>query len=352
MTELESRLRGAWQGRVSGCMLGKAVELFSMRSGHDALADYLRTNDAWPLRDYVPLAEDPPPLLLASCCRGGFDASVPDDDVNYSVLALRMLERFGRELTTEAVARTWLNELPVGMTFTAERAAYRTLLEEGHEYFSLGAPAGFDLARCAENPYNDWIGAQIRADVYGWVAPGEPELAARLARADAELSHRGDGVLGAVVVAAWGAAIPAEGDLAKALDRAMALVPPDSGAAAAVELGRRCAGTGAGVEPIREASGSLSPVHTLNNLALVVWALLSHPDDFGAAVGDVVAAGWDTDCNGATVGALWALQGEPVPERWTAPWRGRVAVSLAGQGELALEELVERTKRVAETLAA
>ena len=38
----------------------------------------------------------------------------------------------------------------------------------------------------------------------------------------------------------------------------------------------------------------MSPVHTVNNLALVVWALLSHPDDFGAAIGEAVAAGWDT----------------------------------------------------------
>ena len=83
----------------------------------------------------------------------------------------------------------------------------------------------------------------------------------------------------------------------------------------------------------------------------MVWALLSHPDDFSAAIGDVVAAGWDTDCNGATVGALWALQGKPIDEAWTKPWQGRVQVSLAGQGELALETLVTRTVRVAEAIS-
>ena len=41
-------------------------------------------------------------------------------------------------------------------------------------------------------------------------------------------------------------------------------------------------------------------------VALVTWALASNADDYSAAIGDVVAAGLDTDCNGATVGALWA----------------------------------------------
>lgn len=58
------------------------------------------------------------------------------------------------------------------------------------EHFAFGVPAGFDVTDCADNPYNDWIGAQIRADLYGWVCPGRPALAAKLARqATAELAR-------------------------------------------------------------------------------------------------------------------------------------------------------------------
>ena len=92
-------------------------------------------------------------------------------------------------------------------------------------------------------------------------------------------------------------------------------------------------------------------MHTLNNLALVVWALLSGAEDFSAAIGDVVAAGWDTDCNGATVGGLWGLSGRPIPAHWTSPWRERIAVTLAGVGELSLDALVKRTVAIAERLA-
>ena len=348
--ELEARLRAAWQGRVSGCMLGKAVEVFSITQGQPALSAYLEAADALPLRAYIPLLEDAPDQIFAPSCRGRLTASAADDDVNYSVLALELLEKHGRALRTEDVARAWLNRLPVGQTFTAERAAYRVLLSEGAEWFPGGAEPGFDLALCSDNPYNDWIGAQIRADVYGWVAPGDPELAASLARTDAELSHRGDGVDGAVLVAAWGASIPGGRGLESALDMALAHVPGSGGVAAAVSLGREVAGAAEGPEAIHRAYPDLSPVHTLNNLALVVWALLRHADDFGAAVGDVVAAGWDTDCNGATVGALWGLQGKPIPETWTTPWQGRVGLSLAGEREVSLDELVRRTCVVARSL--
>ncbi len=92
-------------------------------------------------------------------------------------------------------------------------------------------------------------------------------------------------------------------------------------------------------------------MHTLNNLALVVWALLSAEDDFSAAIGEAVAAGWDTDCNGATVGALWGLTGRAIPAHWTEPWQGRIAVVLGGVGELALDDVVERTVAVARRFA-
>ncbi|MEL6984782.1 MAG: ADP-ribosylglycohydrolase family protein, partial [Actinomycetota bacterium] len=58
------------------------------------------------------------------------------------------------------------------------------------------------------------------------------------------------------------------------------------------------------------------------------------------------------DCNGATVGALWGLTGRPIPAHWVDPWNGRIAVSLAGMDELALDDLVDRTVAVTERLGA
>ena len=230
------------------------------------------------------------------------------------------------------------------------RGLSRTAAARGADRFTFGGEPGFDLAECSDNKYNDWIGAQIRADVYGWVCPGQPDLAAELARRDAALSHRGDGVYGAMFVAALGAAL-ADAKPADALAQALETIPSDSGAAKAVRLGAELAGDANGGATIRSHYDGMSPVHTLNNLALVVWALFSHLDDFGAAIGEAVGAGLDTDCNGATVGGLWGIQGDAIPVRWTQPWQGRVALSLAGHAEMPLETLVQRTTRVAMRIA-
>jgi ADP-ribosylglycohydrolase len=347
------RIRGAWLGRVSGCQLGKPVEVLSMLRGRGALREYLERAGALPLRDYVPLLEDSLVGRVGrESCRGLLCRAEPDDDINYTVLALLLLEAHGRALQTVDVARAWLRLLPGGMVFTAERAAYLKLLERAGSGFIFGAEPGFDLAECSQNEFSDWIGAQIRADLYGWVCPGDPALAADLARRDAALSHRGEGVLGAAFVAALGAAIPAAGSLEAAIDVAARELPADSEAARAVAFARSLVGEHDAVDRLHERYAALPPVHTVNNLALVVWGLLAGAEDFSRAVGDVVAAGWDTDCNGATVGGLWGLSGRPVPRHWTEPWRGRVAVTLAGIGELALEDLVERTLEVAHALRA
>jgi ADP-ribosylglycohydrolase len=332
---LRARLLNAWTGRISGCLLGKPVEILSMREGRDALHQHLLEAEALPLRAYLETA-----------------VAEPDDDINYSVLALMMLEEHGLDLSTEEVARAWLQYLPGSMVFTAEREAYVVLLQRSGYSFGRGRPAGFDVTECADNRFNDWIGAQIRADVYGWVLPGRPALAAELARRDAALSHRGEGIYGAMAVAAVGAAIPVSGSLVEAVRVGRNQIPGDSECADAMRFGESEALAGNGAGSIHDRYGHLSPVHTVNNLALVIWGLLRAETDFGAAIGDTVAAGWDTDCNGATVGGLWGLTGREVPMSWSEPWDERVLVTLAGVGELRLRDLVDRTVAVAKALEA
>lgn len=350
MAVARSAIANAWKGRISGCQLGKPVELLSMSEGLVGLHGYLQEVDALPLRDYVPFREGSE--LFRASCRGHIWRSEPDDDINYSVLALTMLEQHGAALDTVDVARAWLRLLPFAAVFTAEREAYKVLVNRADARFAYGRPPGFDLALCADNPYNEWIGAQIRADVYGWVCPGDPTEAARLAAVDAALSHRNAGVHGAQFVAACGAAIPVSDSLGEAVARAAEELPPGSDARRAIDFGRSLVGREDAVEALHVEYGHLSPVHTLNNLALVVWALLAHGSDFSAAVGEAVAAGWDTDCNGATVGGLWGITGEAVPSQWTDPWNGRVGVSLAGYDEVELDDLIDRTVAAAEALAA
>lgn len=332
-------------------MLGKPLEVLSFQQGREGIESYLKAAEALPLRDYVPLIEGTlVDRLERNCCRERMVRAEPDDDINYTVLALLLLEDRGTSFDTADVARAWLRLLPAGSTWTAERAAYRTLLNNTADEFVNGADAGFDISECSDNAFNDWIGAQIRSDLYGWVCPGRPALAAAMAQRDAALSHRGEGVYGAVFIAALGAAIPASANLDDAIDTALEYIPNESATTAAVRFGRDLSSASTPVDRLHEKYADLSPVHTLNNLALVVWAICSADGDFGAAIGNAVAAGWDTDCNGATVGGLFGLSSAEIPDSWTRPWQGRIGVGLAGFAELELEDLTARTIAVAQDI--
>jgi ADP-ribosylglycohydrolase len=346
------RLRAAWSGRISGCLLGKPVEVLSYREGPSGLARYLEAALALPLEDYVPaLAGTEISNRWLACCRDHIERFEPDDDINYTVLALLLLEKHGTSFTVADVARQWLSLLPAGATWTAERAAYATLLARMDSEFVNGAPAGFDLDDCSSNACNDWIGAQIRADLYGWVCPGEPELAAKLATRDGSLSHRGEGLHGAAFVAAWASAIPAADSVDSAIDVALDCVPANSATAAAVRFGRHAAARGSDATCIHDEYAGLSPVHTLNNLAIVVWSLCRSARSFDRAIGECVLAGLDTDSNAATVGGLAGIAGFSIADRWTQPWNGRVGVDLAGYSELDLDDLVLRTVAVSRQIA-
>ena len=346
----EERIKGAWQGRISGCMLGKPVEMISMREGHKGLNDFLEKSGSLPLRDYVNYMDHD--MLRGAnmrCCLGMMDKAEVDDDITYLVLALMMLEQSGIDISTDDVARSWINLLPVGATFTAERDSYLKLIEKSHMAYQFGAPRSFDFEEINDGEYNDWIGAQIRIDMYGWVLPGKPRLAADLARRDANLSHRGCAVEASAYIAGLCALIPLSNTREEAVMSAMELIDRDSEAYKAVEIGIKNKNLPA--SNLHDYYGDMSPVHSLNNLAVVVWAFLSFQGSFDEAIGETICCGWDTDCTGATVGGLLGLDGVPIPSNWTDPWQGRVLTSIAGVGELDLEQLIQRTCTLVDKLS-
>ena len=141
-----TRIRNAWLGGVSGCMVGKPVEILSMSEGHEAVSDYLLEAGVEERRDYVPLGPGTTVArLFPETCRGRITCAIPDDDINYTVLALMLIEQHGIDFTMEDVGRTWLRLLPGGMTFTAEREAYVRLLADAGTGLAFGAPPAFDM---------------------------------------------------------------------------------------------------------------------------------------------------------------------------------------------------------------
>jgi ADP-ribosylglycohydrolase len=332
-------------GRCAGCVLGKPVENWPRAE----IRRYLERFDAYPLTDYVP-ADGPapagfPPLNVSwpVSVRGAIRGMPRDDDLDYTILGLHVLETYGPRFSAADVAREWLTRLPFLAVYTAERAAYRNLVR------GFAPPA----TATEINPYREWIGAMIRVDAYAYACAGDPGRAAALAFEDASLSHTGNGVYGATWAAALIAASFAERTMAAALDSALAVVPQRSRLAEAL---RGVAALHAGGESwdaardvLEERHGALSPVHSINNAAVVAAALLWGEGDFTRTVGLAVQGGWDTDCTGATAGsAFGAMHGaSALPERWTAPLEDRIASALAGFDGVRISALAERTLAVA-----
>ena len=338
----EERIKAAWQGRISGCLLGKPVEMISMREGPIGLNNFLKSAGSIPLRDYVNYKEHE--LLRGAdkrCCLGKIDKAEVDDDITYLVLALMMMEQHGLELSTDDVARSWINLLPVGATFTAERDSYMKLIEKSNMGYQFGGSRTFEFEEINDGEYNDWIGAQIRIDMYGWLLPGKPRMAADLARKDAVLSHRSCAVEASAYLAALCALVPVSTSREEAVLAALEHIENDSLAYEAVEVGMKFKNKPA--SNLHDHYGDMSPVHSLNNLAVVVWAFLSFQDSFEETIGETICCGWDTDCTGATVGGLLGLDMGTIPSKWTDPWQGRVLTCIAGVGELDLDQLVKRT---------
>ncbi|MER5180786.1 ADP-ribosylglycohydrolase family protein [Streptomyces sp. NPDC002896] len=345
-TPLLPRLEAAWLGRATGCLLGKPVEKLPL-NGIRALA---RATGNWPLNTWFTAQGVPDALTRAhpwnrrsatTSLAENIDGMPEDDDLNYPLLNLLLLQRYGPDFTTTDVARLWLDELPAGRTFTAERIAYRNLLD------------GIEPPHTARhrNPFREWIGALIRADVHGWTHPGDPGTAAAQAHRDAVLTHTANGAYGAMFAAAAIAeAAGGRSDVHGCLRTGLAVVPPDSRLARAVRHGIQLAESEGDfdtvVDKLHAAYGTYHWVHVIPNAALLAAALTHADGDFTGSICRAVSGGWDTDSNGATAGSLAGLlAGRPdaLPERWTAPLKNRLATSVAGFDGIGFDTLAQLT---------
>ncbi|MEV4330550.1 ADP-ribosylglycohydrolase family protein [Streptomyces sp. NPDC049597] len=346
----EHALHAAWLGRAVGCLLGKPVEKLPLH----AIRAIGRATGNWPLTTWFTARGLPAELAAAhpwnrrsaaTSLAENIDGMPEDDDLNHPLLALVLLRRHGRAFTTAQLGTLWLDELPAGRTFTAERVAYRNLLS------GIEPP----LTATFRNPFREWIGAAIRADAHGWTNPGDPAAAAEQVYRDAVLTHTANGVYSAMfVAAAIAAAAGGTADVHEAIATGLTVVPPRSRLAHAVRFGVRAARAEAdfdrAVDLVHAAYGSYHWVHALPNAALLAAALTHADGDFTGSVCRAVSGGLDTDSNGATAGSLTGLlTGHPdrLPHRWTAPLKNRLSTSVPGFDGIGFDTLARLTLKEA-----
>lgn len=347
---LTDRVRGAFLGRVAGCMLGKPYECMDRLT----IRVHAEETDNWPLRSYQrqpskaeqkridrrrsarPLKSWHSLFFIDRC--EGFPS---DDDINYTVMGMEVMRLRGRDFTSLDLAALWCGQLPLLATCTAERVAYRNFIEGRLP----------PVSATYRNPYREWIGAQIRADFFGYAAPGDPARAAEWAWRDASMSHVKNGIYGEMWVAAMLAAAYTLNDWPAIIRAGLAQVPRRSRLHAGIEkiLAAHARGEthAAVVEAIHREWDELNPhdwCHTISNAQVVAAALLWGEDDYSETIKLAVAPGFDTDCNGATCGSLWGIRhGEKaLPKKWLKPLRNRIRTNLFNYSDLPLDEMAAK----------
>ena len=339
------KVHGAWMGRICGCLLGKTVE--GIRTNE--LIPFLRATGNLPLRRYI-LRSDLTEALLGRfsypfaerCYADEIDGMPSDDDTNYVVLAQEVVRTCGRAFTPADVAAAWLKYQNKEAYCTAERVAYCNFIK-GY------APPQSALF---QNPYREWIGAQIRGDYFGYINPGDPESAAEMARRDASISHVKNGIYGEMFAAAMLAAAAAVGDLETVVRCGLAQIPRTSRLAEGLNAVLDAFGRGA---PQAEVFGMIHSrfdeytehgwCHVIPNAMIVTAALLYGGGDFGRSVCMAVETGFDTDCNGATVGSVIGMARglRGIPAEWRRPVGDTLHTTLFGVGSVSIADRVRLT---------
>ena len=344
--ELYDRMLGAWLGRAAGCMLGIPCEGMSksdIRTAARALGQRYPLNDYWGL-DPKPAHADGKHYGLTprrKFLKGHIDRVGTDDDLTYTLLGLLILEDYGIDFTVQDVGEAWLRYLP--MACTAERVALDNL-RKGIQPPQTGR---------VDNPYQEWIGADIRSDPWGYAAPGLPEVAAELACRDASVSHVMNGTYGEMFFSAAIAAAFALDDVEEVLRVALTEIPKNCRTAKAVKEAiawcHRDGDWDKTTGRILKRYAGMSGAHTLNNAALTVAGLLYGKGDYQKTIALTVMGGVDTDCTGATAGSIFgAMVGaKRLPRKWVRPLGDRAESYLIGRRHWRSSDVARRFLRVA-----
>ena len=367
--EILDRLHGAWTGRACGCALGKPVEGVGMRGakgmdGRQTIRTYLENRGHWPL-DFYFSGEDTGDDIKLPCQlsqRESIAFMEPDDDIHYTLIALHVLEKHGPDFTWKDVANAWNSCLPYNAICTAETQAILN--------YNLGVPRTSLMGRVKaewvtpeftsthRNPYREWIGAQIRADGWGYACAGKPELAAEFAWRDAHWTHRANGIYGEMMFAAIMASAFLVHDPLELINIGLSEIPKNCRLSEAVNAAVEKAGETKEfhryMDWVQEHYGHLSPVHTVNNALVVVGAMIYGQMDFHQSICTSVEGAWDTDCNGATCGSIVgaASGAKGLNSTLIAPLNDTIKPLVFGFQEITMEELAERTLEVQKSIAA
>ena len=243
---------------------------------------------------------------------------VSDDDITGTFTFLRTFREcnYNKNITAKDIGKTWLNNIIEDKTIlwwggkghSTEDTAFQNLKQ------GIDAPDSGSI-KTNGKVIAEQIGAQIFIDGWAMIAPGDPDKATYYAKLAASVSHDGEAIYGAQVIAALESMAFVEHNLTKLVEQAKKFIPDNSVIYKLISDIQEWRSENLEWEQAREKivekygyDKFLGNCHIVPNHALIIMALLFGDDDFKKTMMIVNTSGWDTDCNSGNVGCILGIK--------------------------------------------
>jgi ADP-ribosylglycohydrolase len=220
-----------------------------------------------------------------------------NDDLDLQVLWLKVLEEKGPALASDDLAQAWLE------------GCWYPFNEYGifRRNWQLGIHAPYS-GQFGNQFFNTGMGCPIRAEIWGYIFPGAPDLAAKYAEIDGQLDHGAESVGAEKMFAAMSSMAFFISDVKRLSEMFIHHLPPGSRIERLVRMAFRCHETGVPLREARDrillAGGNSEGADAIANVPFTFLGLLYGNNDLEATMHAALNCGYDTDCTMATSGAL------------------------------------------------
>ena len=236
---------------------------------------------------------------------------LPNDDLDLQVVWLEAMQERGIWLTSDDLVDFWQDRC---WYFFCEYGVFLNNVQRG-------------IAPPLSGTWNNRFflnseGCPIRAEIWGFVAPNNPSLAAELARMDGQLDHGETSIQAEQFLAAAASQALLTDDLDMALAAGLSVIPADSPIALAVprvrQIARQYPDPAAAWRVVIREFGHRNANDAIANHALTLLALFAGKGDMKRTMLLCANFGWDTDCTASTAGALLGALGgtASLPQDW------------------------------------
>lgn len=227
-----------------------------------------------------------------------FDPDIPNDDLDFQLLWLEVLEEKGTLIKSTDLADAWIEK------------CWYTFSEYG--YFIKNYMRGIKPPYTGiinNSFFKEGMGCPIRSEIWGIISAGNPELASQYAYMDATLDHADNSVYAEQFLAAAESIAFFESDIEKIVKTGMEFIPSDSKLYKCYKMILDFYENNK--EDFLEARRLLIKNYSHNdftnsvqNLGIILIALLYGEGDMRKTINIALRCGYDTDCTCASAGAI------------------------------------------------